>query len=357
MEIYLESEERAAYALRSLYRKYGYKPYKMSKFESYDFYVRNKNFLLSDDIITFTDKNGKLMALKPDVTLSIVKNSVGGEEIEKVYYNENVFRVSDESKAFKEIMQTGLECIGKLDDYCVAEVLLLAKKSLETLSPEYVLDVSHVGILSDVIEDTGIRGEGKQKLLSLVKEKNLHEVDEVFLRSGVSLDRAETLKELIRTDGTPAEILPKLEKMFAGTATEKAVKKFAAVLSLIPQDRVRIDFSVLNDMRYYNGIVFQGFISGMPSGVLSGGQYDLLMKKMGKKSGAIGFAVYPERLTRSAEKGLDADVLVLYDDSVSLKKVSDTVQAFITEGKRVLAKKNIGSERIGKIFDIREKKE
>ena len=68
---YLKPEERAVFVLRSLYRGYGYLPFKMSKFEEYDLYVRNKDFLVSDRIITFTDVGGKLLALKPDVTLSI----------------------------------------------------------------------------------------------------------------------------------------------------------------------------------------------------------------------------------------------------------------------------------------------
>lgn len=70
-----ENDEKAIFKLRSLYKSYGYSKYRMSKFEEYDFYVRNKDFLISDNIITFTDSDGKLMALKPDVTLSIIKNS------------------------------------------------------------------------------------------------------------------------------------------------------------------------------------------------------------------------------------------------------------------------------------------
>ena len=68
-------EEKITFALRSLYREYGYTQFKMSKFEEYDFYSRHKEFLVSDRVLTFTDTGGKLMALKPDVTLSIVKNS------------------------------------------------------------------------------------------------------------------------------------------------------------------------------------------------------------------------------------------------------------------------------------------
>ncbi|MBQ5649696.1 MAG: ATP phosphoribosyltransferase regulatory subunit, partial [Clostridia bacterium] len=91
----LKNDEKAVYALRTLFRQYGYLPFKMSKFEEYDLYVKNKDFLVSDKVITFSDTNGKLMALKPDVTLSIIKN--GEDEAgckQKVYYNENVYRVS-----------------------------------------------------------------------------------------------------------------------------------------------------------------------------------------------------------------------------------------------------------------------
>ena len=105
-EMKLKTDERAMFALRALYGRYGYSQYKMSKFEEYDLYVRNKNFLISDNIITFTDTNGKLMALKPDVTLSIIKNSKDeAGKLEKVYYNENVYRVSGATHSFKEIMQ------------------------------------------------------------------------------------------------------------------------------------------------------------------------------------------------------------------------------------------------------------
>ena len=115
----VKNDERAIFNLRSLYEEYGYSRYKMSKFEEYDLYVRNKDFLVSDNIITFTDTDGKLMALKPDVTLSIIKNSLDTTSVSKVYYNENVYRVSKGTHSFKEIMQVGLECIGNIDEYCI----------------------------------------------------------------------------------------------------------------------------------------------------------------------------------------------------------------------------------------------
>ena len=103
---YLKKDEQAVFALRELYRRYGYLPYKMSRFEEYDLYVRNKDFLVSDQIITFADRNGKLLALKPDVTLSIIKNSPDRPgAVQKLYYNENVYRADSASRDIREIMR------------------------------------------------------------------------------------------------------------------------------------------------------------------------------------------------------------------------------------------------------------
>ena len=122
----LKNEEKAIFSLRSLYKKYGYMPFKMSKFEEYDLYVRNKDFLVSDRIITFNDTNGKLLALKPDVTLSVIKSGVDAPGCkQKVYYNENIYRVSGSTHQYTEIMQVGLECIGDIDLYDVFEAVHL----------------------------------------------------------------------------------------------------------------------------------------------------------------------------------------------------------------------------------------
>ena len=84
LDLVLREDEKAVFKLRELYNKYGYVPYKMSKFEEYDLYAVNKEFLVSDNVITFTDTDGKLMALKPDVTLSIIKNTKIENELIKI---------------------------------------------------------------------------------------------------------------------------------------------------------------------------------------------------------------------------------------------------------------------------------
>ena len=338
----LKNDERVALRLRDLYRAYGYGQYKMSKFEEYDLYARNKDFLVSDNVITFTDTNGKLMALKPDVTLSIVKNTKDGEGLRKVYYDENVYRISGSSRAYREIMQTGLECLGEIDDYAVTEVLMLAAESLARISEDYVLDVSELDIVSAVIDSFGVDNAVRAALLEAVGEKNLHTVTSVANGAGVPEEKTELLRRLITLQGGAEQTIATLRQLLADSAAAPAVERLARIMTALDTagygKKVRIDFSVVDDMNYYNGIVFKGFVNGVPAGVLSGGQYDRLMKKMGKSSGAIGFAVYLDLLERLYENTTpyDVDVLVIYNAAVPAAELLATAKQLTAAGESVL---------------------
>ena len=329
-------------ALKSLYESYGYSQFKMSKFEEYDLYVRNKSFLVSDHIITFTDTDGKLMALKPDVTLSIVKNSAESESgIRKVYYNENVYRVPRGALSFKEIMQAGLECIGDIDGYCVAEVLTLAAKSLDAVSSDYVIDVSHLGIVSTLADSLSLSADGRKKLISCIGEKNTHGIDAVCRAEGADANTAEILKKLMTLKGNTAEML----EMLKGTACEGDAYELANTVDAVKAMgyKINVDFSVTDDMKYYSGIVFKGFVKGIPTSVLSGGRYDNLMKKMGKNSGAIGFAVYLDCFNALDDLDVeyDADVLVLYGDATDAASLIKKVSEISESGRRVITQKQV----------------
>ena len=341
----LKQDERAIFGLRNLYRSFGYSQFKMSKFEEYDLYVRNKSFLVSDHVITFTDTNGKLMALKPDVTLSIVKNSKDTPDfVQKVYYDENVYRVSGGHSSYREIMQAGLECIGCVDDYCIAEVLTLAVKSLSQISPDFVLDISHLGILSAVLDTIPVSDAARAKLLVSVGEKNLHGIDEICRAEGVDPAAASALKSLVGGYGPVRSTIESLsEKLRDVDGVGTMLAQLNAILSAVPCENIRIDFSVTGDLGYYNGIVFKGFINGIPQSILSGGQYDNLMKRMGRKSRAIGFALYLDLLEELADApaAFDVDTVLLYDETTDAKTVLDAVESLGKTGKSVVAQRQI----------------
>ena len=301
-EMDLNFPEQVTFALRSLYSRHGYARFKMNKFEEYDLYAGNKDFLLSDSVLTFTDGDGKLMALKPDVTLSIVKSTRDDpEQLQKLYYNENVYRAA-KGGTYRELMQVGLECIGTTDESCLAEVIRLAAESLLLIHEDAVLNVSHLGVMTGVIDGLGIPENRRQELLGYIGEKNIHELTALCRDCGAEETGINILRQLVILSGRPDEVLPQVLELLKDTPGIQAVRQLEQMTRRL-QDvkQLQVDFSMVDDLHYYNGILFKGFLPGLPDSVLSGGQYDNLMKKMGRKSGAVGFAVYVDRVERLEE--------------------------------------------------------
>jgi len=352
-------EEKAIFTLRELYRSRGYLPFKMSKFEEYELYAENKDFLVSSNIITFNDKNGRLMALKPDVTLSILKNYTEEKNCtEKVYYNENVYRPDASTHEYKEIPQTGLECIGEIDTYHIFEVISLAAESLASISDDYVLDISHLGITAAILGQASCPETLEKKILECIGAKSVHELQRILRENDVDEKIVEQLTQLIGIYAPMNETLGRLEGLCGTERFRESLENLRELCALLSEtdfaSHIRFDFSIANDMTYYDSIVFQGYIPGIPESILSGGQYDNLLHKFNKKGGAIGFAIYLDLLEHyRAEEYYDADILLIYDDFSSVREIAAAVKKLSADGKRVTAQRAIPEKlRVKKILKL-----
>ena len=285
--------------LEGLCRKFGYAPYKMSRFEEYELYVRNKDFLQSDRVITFSGPDGRLLAMKPDVTLSIVKNAPQTPgTVRKVHYRENVYR-QDRDGDFREILQAGIECVGDVGAYEVAEVVYLAAKSLQAVGPGTILSLSHVGLIRRALEESGLPGPARKQALDCLRQKRSQELRALCAAHGAD----GTILLALLGARTLGDLEPRMEP------GNGAFRELRETVKLLDPDQVRLDFSLGNDMKYYSGLVFKGYVPGVPVSVLSGGQYDRLLTHMGKSARAIGFAVYLDQLEADAD--WDVDTLLL----------------------------------------------
>lgn len=344
MEIELNSmrkEDEVSLVLGNLFESYGYKKYLMSRFEEYSLYMENKDFLISDKIITFTDAGGKLMALKPDVTLSIVKNAKAEKGVRKLYYIENVYRPARNLPEFRESEQIGLEAIGDIDGYTVYEVTRLALNALAAVDKNFILDISHVGFVSALIEGLGLDYEANEEIYGYVTGKNLHGLKAASARLGISEEAFSALETLTSVSGTLSDGIEKARKAVMNEGMRIALDELAtldkALRSTEYYDNVRLDFSFVNDTGYYNGIIFTGFTPAVPRPVLSGGRYDKLMKKFAKDAGAIGFAVYVDEIVSyySRKADFDQDVFVEYACGADIAAVAAVADKLRAEGKTV----------------------
>ena len=283
------------------------------------------------------------MALKPDVTISIIKNNLyKSGTVQRYYYNENVYRVSKSTDSFKEIMQTGLECIGDVDAYCITEVLMLAAKSLKTISDECLLSVSFVDFVSEIVDGFEVSGSIKKQIYKCIGEKNIHELDEICKSNSIDKIKTNVLKELCMLHGSIDEVLPNVESLLKDHVSEKSFYEFKSIMMSLKADGLsnvfKLDFSLINNLKYYNGIIFNGYINGVTGTILSGGQYNRLMKKFNTSCDAIGFAVYLDVLDRYnvVTNEFDADIAIIYSEEDDVTDLRRIIEKFIVDGNTVV---------------------
>ena len=298
----LRPEEILSFSLRTLYKKHGYELFRMSKFEKYELYAGNKDFLVSDRVVTFHDTNGDLLALRPDVTLSIIKNySSSKDEKQKLFYHENVYRPDPSSGQFREIQQTGLECIGQLKEEDLFETVMLASESLREIHPGYQIHFSHLGLLTALLDHVTLDETVKKTVVRLISKRNLHDLRNVLESVSSPVQIQNLIFSLMNLSCSIEELPNRLSAAeYSLLLTEKEGSRAIWELNEISRrfidsdlsDHLTFDFTVINDLHYYNGIVFQGIIPSLSNAVLAGGEYDRLLQRMGKKGRAVGFAVY-----------------------------------------------------------------
>lgn len=347
----LQRDEIVTLELRGLYEQLGYRKYKMGRFEEYQLYVENKDFLGSDKVISFTDLDGRLLALKPDVTLSIIKNSKATRKnSEKLYYIENVYRESKESHTYQEIHQMGLEFIGDVDRYGIVEVLALAAQSLEAVSPAYLLEISHMNFVVEFLNDLDISENIKHKLLRLIRSKNISGLEKTAFKEELSEKQKEVLLAIPNLYGDIESTIKTARTLTLSQGMTESVDELEEVLVLLKaagySENCQVDFSMVNDIDYYNGIVFRGYVKELARLVLAGGQYDLAMKRFGKDVDAIGFALYLNEVSRINGKKVasDVDSIILYDDDSDLKALVKEVKKEQKRGLKIWVGRNLPAD-------------
>ena len=258
-------------------------------------------------------------------------------------------------------MQTGLECIGDLDFYEIYEVILLAAGSIACISGDYVLDVSHLGMLGAILDETGADETFRQQAARCIAEKNAHDLQPLCRAAGVSAEVTDKLAAFVGIYGDMQSVLRRLTPLCTTQKEREALQQLQTLADLLAgtpyAGRIHFDFSIVNNMKYYNGFVFKGFLRGVCQGVLAGGQYDKLMTRLGRSARAVGFALYLDLLDEleAQADGYDVDVLLLYDAATPPQALAAKIGALQKDGRRVSAQRAVPEKlRYETVIDLRK---
>ena len=337
MNANLINENSIVSNLINIYERFGFKKIKLSKFEDYNLYNNNKDFLQTEHILTFMNLNGNLKSLRPDVTLSIVKKILkdNDKETQKIYYIEDIYKIV--SNEYEEIPQVGVEIIGKLNNYSNLEIISMAIESLKSINKNYILEISNIDFISAIFDEINLEENLKIEILNNIYLKNKHDLEKL-LNKNVDCKYKKYILSFIELSGNYKDILKKLKSLIINKKMQKSyeeLKSLSFVFELYNNfDKILLDFSIESQLGYYNGIIFKGYIKESNDIILSGGRYDKLLNKFNSNKNAIGFAIYMDKLYEKNKTSDFIDILILYksgDENILLNEV----RKFMNKNKKV----------------------
>ena len=197
----------------------------------------------------------------------------------------------------------GLECIGAVDDAVTAQAVSLACRSLELTGRDFVLEVSHMGFVAGLLDAVGAPESARPRLLACIRDRNRHELRAAAEEAGLSKQGTDALCRLDALAGDWEAVLAQAEPIALNAAMGGALAELRILCGTLEAQgqRLRLDLSLVNDMEYYNGLVLQGYLAGIPRAVLRGGRYDPLAAQFRPEARAVGFALYLDELDRLSD--------------------------------------------------------
>ncbi|MET0624242.1 MAG: ATP phosphoribosyltransferase regulatory subunit [Pyrinomonadaceae bacterium] len=286
---------------------------------SVDFYALFERGMGHDEArrsFRFTDTDGRLLALRPDVTSSVARAAAtlfaGAPRPLRFCYAATVFRQRPRSHAEwkRQGRQLGCELIGAGGADADLEVLNIAAEVLERLGlgGSYRVTLNHAGVFNGVAEQLGLDGPAREEMRRLVDARDAAALEE-FLRalgrSAGTVERAGRLARLAGGGGLPAGARELLTNERSRAALDELESLSAVAETLGLGEGFSVDLADVSGLDYYTGLVFKIYAEGAGARVGAGGRYDELTANFGRREPAVGFVLDLDALTELLARRAD----------------------------------------------------
>ncbi|RKL62344.1 ATP phosphoribosyltransferase regulatory subunit [Thermoanaerobacteraceae bacterium SP2] len=302
--------ERAIY---DVFEKWGYEEIIAPSFEYLETFLSSNSPGFSEKIFKFFDRQGRVLALRSDVTTSIarmVATYYGEHRLPlRFCYISNVFRFQEPRKGRdQEFFQVGAELIGIKGIQADTEIILLASDILKQIGiSDFIINIGHIKFLEGLLDEINADPGKKEQIAHAIWGKNFVLLEELIKDIPINPGIKQVLLSLSSFYGGQ-EILERLNKTPLNEKCYNALSELmelAGMLKGFNDIRLTFDPGLARGLDYYTGIVFEIYSpdSGFPLG--GGGRYDNLMDKFNGNRPATGFALTEEALLSILEKDMD----------------------------------------------------
>lgn len=332
--------------LEKKFSSFGCVPVSSAAIEYYSTFSSISNSIPEERLFKMTDKDGKLLVLRPDMTLSaarIVATKLSGNE--KLSYVSDVWNYSSsEGVSQREFLQAGVECFGVSSPLADATTIAFAIECLKEIGlKDFIVDLGHVGFFKGLLSSAALKEEDAEEIRLAVNAKDSLSVSMALTRAKADEELVNAILALPTLFGGE-EVFARAEKLTKNQIALSALNHLKKVYDLLKsfslEKYVSIDLGTVKSLAYYSGIVFTGYVKGFGTDVLSGGRYDALAEEFGRDIPAVGFAMGLKRCLMALERQSSLTSIPPLDVFLVSEEGAESVayEAYLklsAEGKRV----------------------
>lgn len=283
-----------------IFEKWGYKEVITPTLEFYETFNYNSQALREEDMYKFFDNRGRILVLRPDMTIPIarvVETKFKDTKLPiKLRYTSNVFRVHESLGGKRnEYTDCGVELIGLEDKKSDLEVLVLALDALKKLGlKDFKLEIGNIGFFNGAFKNLDINEKYKENIGKFIENKNLKNLEDYLEELDIKEEYKKFFNKLPWMFGDK-QVLIDAKKLAFNDEIKKNLEYLEKLYSQLNElgygENVTFDLGMVPGLNYYTGIIFRGYGEGVGNTLLRGGRYDKLIRYSKKYVPAIGFSI------------------------------------------------------------------
>ena len=296
--------------LRAVFERWAYEEVQTPSFERFDALEAGLGDDVANQLFLFADKSGTQIALRPEMTTPVAR-LVATRMREatlplRLSYVAAAYRYEDPQEGrMREMTQAGLELIGSESLDADAESLFTAIEALDALGlRDALFDINHAAIVDGVLAGLELERRDIADVKRLISGRNIVALRERLRGTGAAAS-VDAIVELAMTRGRD-DVLATARRLCHTDAGLAGIERLRSILSRANElgfgDRINVDFSLLRDISYYTGFIFEGFASEVGFTLCGGGRYDSLLPRFGFDAGAVGWSLLVERMLIALER-------------------------------------------------------
>ena len=294
--------------MRSTFQTFGYKEIQTPMFETLELFTAKSGEAIIDELYSFTDKGGRELALRPELTAPVMRFYVDKLQMEpkplKLFYFGNCFRYDRPQKGrYREFRQAGCEIIGTDTPEAYAELIAMAYTLLKNVGIKDIkLYIGNLTILSSMFKTLKISKDKQKQLMPLIDKAQYEDILILLQEFGIKKEEANRFLETLWTSDVK-KILKYIEK---DRSAKEELLNLEKILGLLETSFNIKDYQtkmgIVRGLDYYKGIVFEidAPSLGAEKQICGGGAYEIISLFGGKETPTAGFAI-----------GFDRTILVL----------------------------------------------